>query len=165
MHKDDVIDDLMNKHGTEILHLAYSYVRNKQTAEDLTQDIFLKCYERLDSFQGRSQVKTWLFRIAINHCKDYLRSWYYRKIQLTDLIADFGMSTDSSPEATMMKNDEKNKIHQAIFLLPIKYREIIFLYYFHELSQKEISEICKMNINTVKSRLTTARKLLKKKLA
>lgn len=78
--KEDLIDEIMNKYGQEVLQLVYSYVNNKEVAEDLTQDIFVKCYKSLHTYKGNSNLKTWLWRIAINQCKDYLKSWYNKKV-------------------------------------------------------------------------------------
>ena len=78
--KEGLIDEIMNKYGQEVLQLVYSYVNNKEVAEDLTQDIFVKCYKFLHTYKGNSNLKTWLWRIAINHCKDYLKSWYNKKL-------------------------------------------------------------------------------------
>lgn len=161
MDRQEVIHDLMDQYGTSVLHLVYSYVRNRQTAEDLTQEIFLKCFEKLDTFRGESGLQTWLYRVASNHCKDYLKSWYYRKTHLTDYISAFFKSSQDGPEELFLQKDEKSQLQDALFNLPIKYREILFLYYFQECSQKEIGAICNLNVNTVKSRLTRARELLK----
>ena len=70
--KEDLIDEIMNKYGQEVLQLVYSYVNNKEVAEDVTQDIFVKCYKSLHTYK-EFELKTWLWRIAINHCKDYLK--------------------------------------------------------------------------------------------
>ena len=80
--KEDLIDEIMNKYGQEVLRLVYSYVNNKEVAEDVTQDIFVKCYKSLHTYKGKSNVKTWLWRIAINQCKDYIKSWYNKKLSL-----------------------------------------------------------------------------------
>lgn len=69
--REQIIDQLMNEYSDDILYLVYTYVKNRTTAEDLTQEIFLKCYEKLDQFNQQSTIKTWVFRIASNHCKDY----------------------------------------------------------------------------------------------
>ncbi|MFE8703533.1 sigma-70 family RNA polymerase sigma factor [Cytobacillus sp. FJAT-54145] len=164
MNKHETIAKLMNDYGTSVLHLTYSYVRNRQTSEDLTQEIFIKCFEKLDSFKGNSSIQTWLYRIAVNHCKDYVKSWNYRKVYITDYISSFLRENQSGAEEQFLKRSEKNELIDAVFKLPIKYREIIFLYYFHECSQKEISEIYQLNINTVKSRLSKGKELLRKSL-
>ena len=82
--KEALIDEIMNKYGQEILQLVYSYVNNKEVAEDLAQDIFVKCYKSLHTYKGKSKLRTWLWRIAINHCKDYIKSWYRTKVIVTD---------------------------------------------------------------------------------
>ena len=79
-----LMDEIMTRHGQDILRLVYSYVSNKEVAEDLTQDIFVKCYKALHTYNGKSTLRTWLWRIAINHCKDFLKSWYNRNVIITE---------------------------------------------------------------------------------
>ncbi|MGD6843100.1 sigma-70 family RNA polymerase sigma factor [Bacillus infantis] len=162
MDRHDTISELMDQYGTDVLHLAYSYVRNRQTAEDLAQEIFIKCYENLNSFQGKSGLQTWLYRIAVNHCKDYLKSWHHRKM----VVGDFVTSVfQSSPEKELMEKAERDEVLEEVFQLPVKIREIIYLYYFQECTQKEISDICKINLNTVKARVARGKKLLKEAMS
>lgn len=161
MHKEKAIVDLMARYGTAVLHLAYSYVRNRQTAEDLAQEIFFKCYQKYDTFQGNSQIQTWLFRVASNHCKDYIKSWHYKKVSVSNYLSSFLAGHNDNPETVMIKNTENQELTGALFRLPLKYREVIFLFYFQECSLKEIAEICNLNLNTVKSRLSRAKSLLK----
>jgi RNA polymerase sigma-70 factor, ECF subfamily len=161
METDERIVELMNHYGSSVLHLAYSYVRNRQTAEDLTQEIFIKCYEKLNTFNENSSLQTWLYKISVNHCKDYLKSWHYRKIYVSNLFVPLLRSQDDSPEVHFMKKTENEELINNVLKLPVKYREVIFLHYFQDLSQKEISLICDINLNTVKSRLSRAKELLK----
>ncbi|RSD27065.1 sigma-70 family RNA polymerase sigma factor [Mesobacillus subterraneus] len=161
MQREKVIADLMDRYGTDVLHLAYSYVRNRQTAEDLTQEIFLKCYQKYDTFQGNSQLQTWLYRVASNHCKDYLRSWHHRKVFVSSYISSFLTSHQASPESQLIQDTENQELTEALFQLPVKYREVLFLFYFQECSMKKIADICSLNLNTVKSRLSRAKSLLK----
>lgn len=165
MQSHEVITDLMDRYGTAILQLAYSFVRNKQTAEDLTQEIFIKCYEKLDTFEGNSSMHTWLYRIAINHCKDHIKSWNYRKVHVSQHISKWFTSHQEGPESKMIHKSESEQLLNEILTLPAKYREIIFLYYFQELQLKEISEVCQINLSTVKSRITRAKQLLKTAIA
>ena len=76
-----IIDELMTDYGQQILQLVMQYVHNAAIAEDLTQEIFVKCYQALPTFHFNSSVKTWLWRIAINHTKDYLKSWYAKNVE------------------------------------------------------------------------------------
>lgn len=71
--KEVIIDEIMNRYGQEVLQLVFLYVNNRSIAEDLTQDIFVKCYKGLHTYRGKSKLRTWLWRIAINHCKDCLK--------------------------------------------------------------------------------------------
>ncbi|MBT2639889.1 sigma-70 family RNA polymerase sigma factor [Bacillus sp. ISL-39] len=161
MEREEAIVDLMERFGTDVLHLAYSYVRNRQTAEDLAQEIFLKCYQKFDTFEGNSQIQTWLYRIASNHCKDYLKSWHHRRVLVTDYISAKLAGHHDGPESQLVRNTDNKELIEAMFKLPVKYREVIFLFYYQELSQKEIAEVCGLNLSTLKSRLTRAKVLLK----
>ncbi|QWH41113.1 sigma-70 family RNA polymerase sigma factor [Bacillus mycoides] len=162
--KELLIDEIMNKYGQEILQLVYSYVNNKEVAEDLTQDIFVKCYKSLHTYKGNSNLKTWLWRIAINHCKDYIKSWYNKKVIVTeDESAYMGVQPDSV-EQTVIQNAEDRRLVSAVMNLPIKYREVIYLFYYEELSIKEIAIVIEVKENTIKTRLKRAKELLKKGL-
>lgn len=164
LEREEIIDQLMQEYSDDILHLVYTYVKNRTTAEDLTQEIFLKCYEKLNQFNQQATLKTWVYRIASNHCKDYLRSWHYRKITLSDKILDYIPSKSKQVEEEIIANSEENILTNAVMNLPLKYREVVFLHYYEELSLAEISKITKVNINTIKTRLKRAKELLKDKM-
>lgn len=164
LEREEIIDQLMQEYSDDILHLVYTYVKNRTTAEDLTQEIFLKCYEKLNQFNQQATLKTWVYRIASNHCKDYLRSWHYRKITLSDKILDYIPSKSKQVEEEIIANSEENILTNAVMNLPLKYREVVFLHYYEELSLAEISKITAVNINTIKTRLKRAKELLKDKM-
>lgn len=164
LEREEIIDQLMQEYSDDILHLVYTYVKNRTTAEDLTQEIFLKCYEKLNQLNQQATLKTWVYRIANNHCKDYLRSWHYRKITLSDKILDYLPSKSKQVEEEIIANSEGNILTNAVMNLPLKYREVVFLHYYEELSLAEISKITKVNINTIKTRLKRAKELLKDKM-
>ncbi|TRZ39565.1 sigma-70 family RNA polymerase sigma factor [Niallia circulans] len=164
LEREEIIDQLMQEYSDDILHLVYTYVKNRTTAEDLTQEIFLKCYEKLNQLNQQATLKTWVYRIASNHCKDYLRSWHYRKITLSDKILDYLPSKSKQVEEEIIANSEGNILTNAVMNLPLKYREVVFLHYYEELSLAEISKITKVNINTIKTRLKRAKELLKDKM-
>ncbi|PLR96945.1 sigma-70 family RNA polymerase sigma factor [Bacillus sp. T33-2] len=150
----DTISELMERYGTSILHLAYSFVRNRQTAEDLSQEIFIKCYEKLGTFKGDSAIQTWLYRVAVNHCKDYVKSWHYRKVYVSDYISTMKKGQQNGAENNFFQKVERNELFDDILRLPVKYKEVIVLAYFHELTMSEISIVCGVNMNTVKSRIS-----------
>ncbi len=163
-NKDELIDEIMNQYGQEILQLAYSYVKQQETAEDLTQEIFVKCYHSLHTYKGKSAFRTWLWRIAINHCKDFLKSWYYKNVMTTENGSQYIGAAKENVEQTVIQNEEDQVLASVVMDLPIKYREVIYLYYFEELPIKEISAVIEVKENTVKTRMRKAKKLLKERL-
>ncbi|MDC2863540.1 sigma-70 family RNA polymerase sigma factor [Bacillus sp. BP-3] len=162
--KEALIDEIMNKYGQEILQLVYSYVNNKEVSEDLTQDIFVKCYKSLHTYKGKSKLRTWLWKIAINHCKDYIKSWYNKKVIVAENESTYTGVQKESVEQKVIQNDEDRRLASAVMNLPIKYREVIYLFYFEELPIKDIAMVIEVKENTIKTRLKRAKELLKKRL-
>lgn len=162
--KEQIIDQLMQEYSDGILYLVFTYVKNRATAEDLTQEIFIKCYEKLDQFNQQASIKTWVYRIASNHCKDYLGSWHHRKIKLNEKVWDYIPSKSKQVEEEVISKNQENSLYRAIMALPIKYREVVFLHYYEELPLAEISKVTTININTIKTRLKRAKELLRDKM-
>ena len=162
--RDEIMEAIIDEYSDRILHLTYTYVKNKSTAEDLTQEIFMKCYERFHQFNGQSSLKTWVYRIASNHCKDYLRSWHYRKVSFNEKLLAYIPSKAKQVEDQIVAMSEEESLIQAIMDLPTKYREVIFLFYYEELSITEISNVTGVNRNTIKTRLQRARELVKEQM-
>lgn len=163
-NEEELLDEVMTRYGQGVLELVYSYVRDQSLAEDLTQEIFIKCYKAIHTYNRQSKIKTWLWRIAINHCKDYLRSWYHRKVMLTDKISNYGGASKQNVENTIVVIEEGETLAQAVLKLPIKYREVVYLHYYEELSFKEIASIINSNENTIKTRMRRAKQLLRDEL-
>ncbi|MDZ5471749.1 sigma-70 family RNA polymerase sigma factor [Bacillus sp. 31A1R] len=155
------IDYLMKEYGQQILWLSYSYVKDKNLAEDITQDVFIKCYQNMESFRGDSSLKTWLYRITSNRCKDVLKSWSYRSKKMTEYLFDQHISPNRNPEQEMLAKFEDRDLSLKVLSLPIKYREVIFLHYFEEYKIEDLSALLGIKPNTVKSRLHRGRNLLK----
>ncbi|TMW74039.1 sigma-70 family RNA polymerase sigma factor [Alteribacter natronophilus] len=164
-HREEIVDQLISTYGDRILHLAYTYVKNEATAEDLTQDVFIKCYEKLGQFNGRSSLKTWLYRVAANHFKDYLKSWHHRKLTLNEKVLSCIPTPDRNVEETVVAKDDEQQLADAVMALPVKYREVVFLHYYEELTITEISGVTGENISTLKTRLVRARQLLKEAIS
>uniref|UniRef100_UPI00313B96CB sigma-70 family RNA polymerase sigma factor n=1 Tax=Peribacillus sp. TH27 TaxID=2798484 RepID=UPI00313B96CB len=159
--KDDesLLDEIMSLYGQDILQLVYSYVKDVVVAEDLTQEIFIKCYKALPTYNQQSNIRTWLWRIAINHCKDYRKSWYFRKVSTAEEEQEW-TSTDNVEEE-IIQQDEDRQLAGAVMELPIQYRELIYLHYFQEMKLKDISEITGVKLGTVKTRMRQAKRRLK----
>ncbi|WP_430178121.1 sigma-70 family RNA polymerase sigma factor [Peribacillus simplex] len=157
--EESILDEIMSLYGQDILQLVYSYVKDTVVAEDLTQEIFIKCYKGLPAYNQQSNIRTWLWRIAINHCKDYWKSWYFRKVSPAEDEQEW-TSTDNVEEA-VIQQDEDRQLAVAVMELPIQYREVIYLHYFQEMKLKEISEVTGVKLGTVKTRMRQAKKRLK----
>jgi RNA polymerase sigma-70 factor (ECF subfamily) len=164
LDKDVLINEIMHQYGQDILQLVYSYVNNKAVAEDLTQDIFVKCYKALHTYNGSAALKTWLWRIAINQAKDFLKSWYHKKIIISEEDSITNHTNKEMVEQTVIQKDEDQQLIATIMALPIKYREVIYLFYYEERMLKEIAYLTGVNENTVKTRLKRAKVLLKERL-
>ena len=160
---EELIDEIMKNYGQDILQLVYSYVHNKAVAEDLTQEIFVKCYKSLHTYNRKSKLKTWLWRIAINHSKDYLKSWYNNKVFLTETEIN-SSSMEKSVEDSIVEKEADVELADAVMKLPVQYREVIYLYYFEEMGIKDIAKATDQKPNTVKTRLRRAKYLLKEML-
>ena len=76
------LESLMRTYGNDVLRMAYSYVKDYDTAEDIFQEVFIKVNANLAAFRGESSIKTWLLRITVNACKDYLKSAYSRRVTM-----------------------------------------------------------------------------------
>jgi RNA polymerase sigma-70 factor, ECF subfamily len=161
---DDLFAYIFKEYSDDVYRLIFTYVKKNEVAEDLVQEVFIKCYKNIDDFKGNSSVKTWIISIAINQCKDYLRSAYSRYIYLSDKISSFAKGSTKTPEDLVLENNEKNLLTKEILNLPIKYREVIYLYYFQELKIREIADVLGVNENTLKSRLSRAKELVKKNI-
>lgn len=158
------LSELMDNYGDDIVRLAYSYVRDQSTAEDIAQNTFIKCYQHISEFRGDSTIKTWIYSIAINCCKDYLRSSYFKRMLPTHIIQHFMREPSPSTESIYFKNDRSNALIECVFALPSKYREVIMLHYYESLKIIEIEQILGIKANTIKTRLRKARTMLKEKI-
>lgn len=159
--KDDesLLDEMMSLYGQDILQLVYSYVKDAVVAEVLTQEIFIKCYKALPTYNQQSNIRTWLWRIAINHCKDYRKSWYFRKVSTAEEEQEW--TSSDNVEEEVIQQDEDRQLAVAVMELPIQYRELIYLHYFQEMKLKEISGITGVKLGTVKTRMRQAKRRLK----
>ncbi|MDQ1143918.1 RNA polymerase sigma factor (sigma-70 family) [Bacillus sp. SORGH_AS 510] len=162
--KDTILIYLMNEYGTMVKRLAFSYVKDTSLAEDIAQEVFIAAYKNLDAFKGESSYKTWIYRIAINRSKDMVKSKAFQMVSLSTIINPFKKSSTST-EVEVIRRENSNKVLECILSLPIKYREIIYLFYYEELKIHEIHQITQINTETIKSRLRRGKQLLKNKLS
>ncbi|WP_078556074.1 sigma-70 family RNA polymerase sigma factor [Bacillus alkalicellulosilyticus] len=161
--KEEIIEELMDCYGEELKRLVYTYTKSWTQAEDIIQDVFVNVYLHLESFSGQSSLRTWIYSIAINACRDYKRSWHVKHIHVTSTFFNQG-TFYGTPESQFLQKDEQSHMMERIMSLPLKYREMILLYYYKEFSIEEISLLTKLNPSTVKTRLKRAREKLHSRL-
>ena len=148
---------LINEYGDTILRMCFLYLKDYHLAEDAAQETFIKAVRNYDSFEQKSSEKTWLIKIAVNCCKNIMRSRWFRFDFLN--IDEYPNVTDSNCEINNMIL--KDTISDTIMKLNVLEREIIILHYYQELSIKEISSMLGKSENAVNQRLFRARKKLK----
>lgn len=124
-----------------------------EATEDLTQEIFMRAYSKLGGFRGQSSFKTWLMRLAINHVKNYLRKLRVKEVSIWD-ADDPGLVTEPTEELGL-------EIKEALMALSHKHREVIVLHDLLGFEYKEMGEILRVSVGTIKSRLFHARKQLR----
>ena len=163
----DAFGALVEKYRIKMFNLAYSMTRNRETADDLAQDVFIKAYVALPNFKFQSAFSTWLYRIAVNASKDFLRKeTRVRKIPLDDSPPGTLMQEDTTAQIDEAREKEKQKkmVHTALESLPEKYQVILTLRDIQGFPYNEISQMLDASPGTVDSRLHRARKMLKKKV-
>ena len=154
---EELFKKLVTQYGNSILRMCYMYLKDYQLAEDVTQETFLQVWNKYETFENKSSEKTWITRIAINRCKNCMRASWFKRISIEELPEIF--ENDSSE---MILN--KGTISLKIMKFPQKYREVILLYYYQELSVKEISAVLNQKETTILQRLKRARECLKPRL-
>ncbi|WP_048827757.1 sigma-70 family RNA polymerase sigma factor [Bacillus sp. B-jedd] len=160
--KDAWFEGIMDQYGDRLTKLSYTYTKDWRLAEDIVQDVFITCYREYENLEKISSFKAWIFRITINKCKDFLRSSFFKRVFANSELIAQEKSSALSPEMLALKTSEEEFLSKSVLALPLKYREAILLYYYEELSIDEISELLKINKNTVKTRLARGRGKLKK---
>ncbi len=154
------LETLMRTYGNDVLRTAYMYVKDKYTAEDIFQDVFIKVNRSLSEFKGNSSIKTWIIRITINTCKDFIKSAYARNVvPLMEFKEDSIVSEDDFDH--IEKEETKKEVRQAVMELPDIYQEVVTCVYFHEMSIAEAATMLNLAEGTVKSRLSRAKEKLK----
>jgi RNA polymerase sigma-70 factor, ECF subfamily len=161
-------EELVAKYQTKVFSMALSFTRNREAADDLAQEIFLKAYLALPRFHGKSEFGTWLYRISINHIRDFLRKkGRAKEISLDDVPEISFSDREQAKKADQERETEARRTLVQTFVrsLPEKYRVIVTLRDIQGLAYEEISRILKLSPGTVDSRLHRARRMLRVKLA
>lgn len=153
------LEKIMDAHGEHLLRIAFFYLRDREMAKDIVQDVFISFYTSAN-YEEQGTLRAYLTKMTVNRCKDHLRSWSFRNLLFTQDWAE----TIHRQQDPLVLNEERAELAITILKLPVKYREILIFYYYEEYKIREIAAFLGLSENTVKARMVKARKLLKEKL-
>ncbi len=164
----EAFGQLIDRHASAIVNLAYRMVGNRAEAEDLAQEAFLAAFKALATFRADSKFSTWLYRIASNKCKDWLRAkrpgMGQQDVDI-DEVLDIHVAEEQTPERLLSQQQVALELEQAIQRLPPLYREAFVLKHVEGLSYEQMEEILGVNGDTLKMRVYKGRLQLSRELA
>ena len=164
LERDRLLTEAMDCYGDYLIRLAFAFVKDKTKAEDIVQESFIRYYISLENFENRSSVKTYLYRITVNECHNYFKSWAYRKTEISSFVSTLTVHKQT-PEDEMLLQENNSNVARMVENLPLKYKEVVWLHYFAELSVNEVGVVLNCSVNTVKTRLARGRKMARLSLS
>lgn len=151
------LERLMTEYGDCVVRVCFLFLKDRQLAQDASQETFIKAWRALDSLREDGAEKAWLMKIAVNTCRNMVRSRYFRMV-------DRSVSTDDLPEPSSVDRQEDDSLLKEVMNLPDKYRQVVVLYYYQELTAEETAQALGVPAATVRTRLKRARESLKARL-
>jgi RNA polymerase sigma-70 factor, ECF subfamily len=150
---------LYDQHSRAIYYLALRYLGDPQKAEDATHDVFLKALRKFDDFRGEASVRTWLYRIAINHCHNLQQGWHDRHIfPDSDNAVWETTAAGESPFRILETKELGVRIQRTLDALPPEYRLLLLLVSDEELSYEQVGALTEQSADSVRGKLHRARK-------
>jgi len=151
-------DEIMIRYERQIYRVCYRFVEHREDAMDLAQDVFVKAFEHLPTFRRESSLKTWLYRIAINHCLNHVKKHSQEFVQVTE----FTSSTKLSAQAELEHQERRQRFRRLVKRLPPKQKAILELRVNEQLSYEEIAKISGRSVSTIKASVFFALEKLRK---
>lgn len=151
------IEELIHTYGDYLYRIAFIYTKDESAAEEIVQDVFFNFYRKQAQYNGYAALKTYLVKMAVNRSYDYLRSWKNKRFVFLEKFQGKTVST----EKLYLDKETRGEVTAVVLTLPIKYREVLLLYYYEEMTVIEIANILETAPSTIKSRLQRARAKLK----
>lgn len=154
--------EIVDNHKNYIFSIIFNIVKNRQEAENISQETFLAVYSSLKNYQGKS-FKSWIGRIAVHKSIDWVRKKKREREGLLAYLQNVESTQEIGPslEERILKEEEMNKLNDVLLQLPMKYRMILEKYFVQSMSYKEIAEVENISVRTVESRLYRGKKLLR----
>jgi len=152
--------ELYTEHSRAIYYLALRMLSDPQKAEDATHDVFLKAFRKRDQFRGESSWRTWLYRIAINHCRNVQRAWHDRHVlsNAEDAVWENAAAKTDSPLRVLETKELGQRIQKALDGLPAEYRLLLLLVADEHLSYEQVGTLTEQSPDAVRGKLHRARK-------
>jgi RNA polymerase sigma-70 factor (ECF subfamily) len=152
---------LIKRHERAVYGMGISFFRNTEDASDFTQEVFLKIFCNLSHFEGRSRFSTWLYKIAYNTAINSIT----RKKDYLSLAEEEIINDSDTPERRLFRALARDAVLEAVAELPERFRVCVDLFFFYDQSYQEIEAITGYPVNTIKSHVFRAKKILREKLA
>lgn len=151
---------LYTEHSRAIYYLALRFLGDPEKAEDATHDVFLKAFRKFDQFRGEASCRTWLYRIAINHCRNLQQTWHGRHVfsNADEAIWETAAAKTDSPLRVLETKELGQRIQKSLDALPDEYRLLLLLVADEELSYEEIGALTEQSSDAVRGKLHRARK-------
>jgi RNA polymerase sigma-70 factor (ECF subfamily) len=152
-------DAMYLEHSRAIYYLALRFLSDPAKAEDATHDVFLKAFRHLNQFRGGSSLRTWLYRIAINHCRNLVQTWHARNIVTSVDTSLFENTADHNTPLRVLETKELGqRIQKTLDALTEEYRLILLLVADEKLSYEEVGELLGQTADSIRGKLYRARK-------
>ena len=151
-------DELMIRYERQIYRLCYRFTSNTDDARDLAQDVFIKAFEHLGNFRKESSLKTWLYRIATNHCINHVKSNTQQFVEVTETVRQ----TSATAQIELEEKEQRDHFRMMVKKLPPKQRAILELRIHEQLSYEEIATMSNRSVSTIKASVFFALEKLRK---
>jgi len=148
--------EIINKYSNTVYRIAYALTKNRYDADDIHQEVFVRYINKRPQFESTEHENAWFLRVTVNLCKNFWKTAWKRKV--------IGLEDDLMEGAEITEETESDQVIDAVKKLPQKYRVVIHLFYYEELSVEEISKVLHAKPSTVRTHLTRARAKLKRLL-
>jgi RNA polymerase sigma-70 factor (ECF subfamily) len=153
--------DIVQRWQGPLINLAYRFCRERGRAEDMAQDAFLRAYRNLATWRRDAAFSTWLFALATNLYRTEIRRFPPRGVSLDEIVSPFASDT---ADAGLLEAHRRRAVRKAVQSLPVKYRDVLLLFYFHDQNVAATAASLRLPEGTVKARLSRGRDILRRKL-
>ena len=166
-------DKIVDSYKNRVFGMAYKFTNDYDETQDLAQEVFLKIYRQIKNFRGDSKLSTWIYRISVNTCLDWKKKkMRIKSINFSNMVNEenkdqtIDIKDDSPlPDEIILQDEDQRIVHDLIYELSDKYKTVLIMYHFNEMSYEDIAKALNVPQRTVETRLYRARRMLKDKIS